>query len=228
MTSHDRVPLGEIRELLFADADVAGVRRMFKPDPGADGPDIASALLGLATAAEAGDADGAAVQLRLLLGSGPETRVRLQAWSLARRAGVPLAGDARRIRGVIVDLGLEDGVDTVAAYDDGSARYLNQAGGGIFWDAGQADGADVRAAIARLLEAGQAVVDGTAPSDEERLDPPSNGVAQIWLLTDGGIHLGMGPANVIGRDALGGPVLGAAFQLVTTLMDKTQGPGARG
>ena len=30
MTSHERVPLGEIRELLFADADVAGVRRMFK------------------------------------------------------------------------------------------------------------------------------------------------------------------------------------------------------
>ena len=226
MTSHDRVPLGEIRELLFADADVAGVRRMFKPDPGGDGPDIGSALLALAAAAEAGDVDGAGSQLRLLLGSGPETRVRLQAWALARRAGVPLAGDAHRIRGVIVDMGLEEGVDTVAAYEDGSARYLNQAGGGIFWDVGQADGGDVRGAIAALLEAGQRVVDATGPLDEARPDPPSNGVAQIWLLTDGGIHLGMGPADLIGRDSLGGPVLGAAFQLMTTLMARTQGQSA--
>ena len=221
MTSHERVPLAEIRDLLFADLDVPGVRRVFRPAPVGDGPDVGSALLALASAAEAGDADGAGTQLRLLLGSGPETRVRLQAWSLARRAGVPLAGDAHRIRAVIVDMGLEDGVDTVAAFEDGSARYLNQAGGGIFWEVGQADGGDVRSAIAALLEAGQRVVDATGPLDSERPDAPSNGVAEIWLLTDGGIHLGMGPADVIGRDRLGGPVLGAAFQLMTTLMART-------
>jgi len=221
MTSHERVPLGEIRELLFADLDVAGVRRVFRPAPGEEGPDVGAALLALAAAAEAGDADSAGTQLRLLLGSGPETRVRLQAWAMARRAGVPLAGDARRIRGVIVDMGLEDGVDTIAAFEDGSARYLNQAGGGIFWEVGQADGGDVRRAIAALLEAGQRVVDATGPLDGERPDAPSNGVAEIWLLTDGGIHLGMGPADVIGRDRLGGPVLGAAFQLMTTLMART-------
>jgi len=222
MTSHERVPLAEIRELLFADLDVVGVRRVFRPSPGDEGPDVGAGILALATAAEAGDAEGAGIQLRLLLGSGPETRVRLQAWSLARRAGVPLGGDARRVRGVIVDMGLEDGVDTVAAFEDGSARYLNQAGGGIFWEVGQADGGDVRSAIAALLEAGQRVVDATGPLDEPRPDAPSNGVAQLWLLTDGGIHLGMGPADVIGRDRLGGPVLGAAFQLMGTLIEKTQ------
>jgi len=118
-------------------------------------------------------------------------------------------------------MGLEDGVDTIAACEDGSARYLNQAGGGIFWDVGQADGGDVRSAIAALLEAGQRVVDATGPLDGARPDAPSNGVAEIWLLTDGGIHLGMGPADVIGRDGLGGPVLAAAFQLMTTLMERT-------
>jgi hypothetical protein len=222
MTSHERVPLSEIRELLFADLDVAGVRRAFRPSPASEGPDIGSALLALAATAEAGDAESAGTQLRLLLGSGPETRVRLQAWALARRAGVPPAGDARRIRGVIVDMGLEAGVDTVAAYEDGSARYLAQAGGGIFWEVGQADGGDVRSAIAHLLEAGQRVVDATGPLEEQRPDAPSNGIAQIWLLTDGGIHLGMGPADLIGRDALGGPVLAAALGLMTTLIEKVR------
>jgi hypothetical protein len=221
MTSHDRVPQAQIRELLFADEDVDGVRRLYRPSATPDGPDIGAALFALADAAETGDADAAGTRLRLLLGSGPETRVRLQAWSLARRAGVPLAGDARRIRGAIVDVGLDDGVDTVAAYEDGSARYLNQGGSAIFWDAGRTDGPGIAIAAGSLLEAGQGIVDATGPLDGVRTGPPANDRVEIWLLTDGGIHHVGGPSDDIGRDDLGGPVILAAFQLLTALIAKT-------
>ena len=224
MTEHDRVPLGPIRELLFADLDVAGVRRVFGASRPVDidAPDPAPALLGLADAVEGADRVTAEQCLRLLIGSGFESRVRLQAWTLARVVGLEPRADARRVRGVIVEMGLEQGVDTVAAFEDGSARYLNQGGGGVFWDAAEPDGGEVRAAISRLLETAQVVADATGPLDGRRPGPPAQGSAAIWLLTDGGIHLGTGPADVLTQDGLGGPVISAAIGLMTALIDRSR------
>lgn len=226
MTAQDRVPLAAIRELLFADLDVAGVRRTFRRvEPStadeADGPDSGAALLALADAVEAGDLAAVEGQLRMLVAGGPESRVRLQAWTLARAAGVASAGDARRVRGAIVEMGLDQGVDTVAAYEDGSARYLNQGGGGVFWEAAEPEGGDIRRAIGRLLEVAQAVADTTGPLEGRRPGPPDRGATAIWLLTDGGTHLGMGPAEGLSTDGLGGPVIAAAVELMRALIDRT-------
>jgi hypothetical protein len=225
MTGRDRVPLGPIRELLFADLDVAGVRRTFRPaDPPDDdtAPDPGAALLALTDAVEGGDRGDIEARLKLLLATGPESRVRLQAWSLARAAGVEPGGDAHRVRGAIVEMGLDRGVDTVAAYEDGSARYLNQGGGGVFWEAAEPEGGEIRSAISRLLEAAQVVADATGPLDGRRPGPPEQGNAAIWLLTDGGIHLGMGPADALTQDALGGPVIAAAVGLMSALIDRAR------
>jgi hypothetical protein len=224
MTERERVPLGPIRELLFADLDVAGVRRVFggAAPVDIDAPDPAPALLGLADAVEAADRDTAEQCLRVLIGAGAESRVRLQAWSLARAAGVAPRADARRVRGVIVEMGLDQGVDSVAAYEDGSARYLNQGGGGVFWEATEPEGGEIRSAIGRLLEAAQAVADVTGPLESRRPGPPQEGAAAIWLLTDAGIHLGTGPADALTQDQLGGPVIAAAVGLMSALIDRSR------
>jgi len=64
-----------------------------------------------------------------------ETRITLWVWSALRELGdQPDAGAAREILGVVVEVPMQGAYDTLAAYQDGSARYLNFSGSAIFWD----------------------------------------------------------------------------------------------
>ena len=160
------MPHPELRELLFADlAPAEALVRFAEVEP----------LRALADAAGRGDAPAARRQLdALLAGPGVETRLRLQAWTLARAAGIaPPADDAHVARGVVVDMGLDEGTDTLAGYADGSARYFNQSGAAVVWDA--PGDAAIGAAIRQLLAAGQAIVDATGPLDGPRPPVPGPG-----------------------------------------------------
>jgi hypothetical protein len=120
------VALPEIRELLFVDLPPLTAIETFA---------ALADLRDLALAAAREDESGAREILARIVDGTTESRVRLQAWSLARRTGVePPPDDARRVRGIVVDVGFDAGIDTLAAYEDGTARYLNQAGGGIVWE----------------------------------------------------------------------------------------------
>ena len=204
------VALPGIRELLFADLPPLTAIETFAAV--ADLRDLARA------AAREDEALAHEILTRIVDGT-TESRVRLQAWSLARRAGIePPSDDAGRVRGVVVDVGFDAGTDTLAGYEDGTARYLNQGGGGIVWEtADQAIGAQIRA----LLEAGQAVAERSGPLDGPRPPAPPSGGASIWLLTDGGIHLGTGPFGALAADSLGGPVIAAATELMRLLIERS-------
>jgi hypothetical protein len=215
----ERVSLPGIRDLLFADLDAAGAMRAFGLGP------RPSPIVTMAQAVTQRDVHGARVALADVLIRHPETRLWLQAWTLAREAGLPPSETAHRARGVVVEMGLESGVDTVAGYDDGSARYLNQAGGGVFWDVQAKPDVAILAGIDTLLAAGQLVVDATLPVDGPRPEPPAHGSAVVAVLTEGGVHLGTGLADVLTRDPLGGPVIGAAIRLMVALIDVSQKGG---
>jgi len=121
-----RVALPEVRELLFADLPPLTVIETFAAVP---------ALHDLAQAAVREDEAGARASLDRVLEGTTESRIRLQAWSLARRVGIePPPEDAQHVRGVVVDVGFDAGTDTLAGFEDGTARYLNQGGGGIVWE----------------------------------------------------------------------------------------------
>lgn len=167
----------------------------------------------------AGDVPAALVALRSIADSeGYETRVRLQAWHALRALGIePPEEQARTVRGVITEVGLDGGTDVVAAYQDHTARYFNQAGGAIVWD--QHDG-QVDPLVDAYLAAGQAVADVTGPHMDELPDPVGPGTALIMLLTFRGIHIGYGELDAIMGDALGGQVSGAALALMTALIDR--------
>jgi hypothetical protein len=172
------------------------------------------------------DRPAARVALADVLIRHPESRLWLQAWTLAREVGLPLSDTADRARGVVVEMGLETGVDTVAGYDDGSARYLNQTGGGVFWEAQATPDVVILSAIDALLAAGQAVVDGRAPLTLLRPGPPAHGAAAITVLTEAGFHVGAAPADELSRDPLGGPVFEAAVALMIALIDMSQKSGS--
>ena len=204
------VALPGIRELLFADLPPLTAIETFAA--AADLRDLAHA------AAREDEPDAREILARIVEGT-TESRVRLQAWALARRAGIePPPDDARRVRGVVVDVGFDAGTDTLAGYEDGTARYLNQGGGGIVWETADET---IGASIHGLIQAGQVLAERSGPLDGPRPPAPPSGGASIWLLTDGGIHLGSGPFGALATDPLGGPVIAAATDLMRLLIERS-------
>ena len=202
-------PLPDFRELLFADLPPLTVLEQFTATPD---------LHELAGAVAREDEDRSRSLLDHVLSGTAETRIRLQAWSLARRVGVePAADDARRSRGVVIDVGLNGGLDTLAGYEDGTARYLNQGGGAIVWEARDSS---IDHATNALIAAAQAVVERRGPLDGPRPAAPPAGYAAIWILSDGGIHLDAGPFQTLAIDPLGGPVIASGTELMRQLIDR--------
>jgi hypothetical protein len=206
-----RPDVNPLRELLFADLPPAQARSVF-----ANAGDAGRTLVALADAADRHDAAAARAALASAAAWNTDTRLHLQAWSLARDAGVE-ADDVKDVLGVVVDMGLEDGLDTLAGFADGSARYLNHSGSAIAWEVpDMAIGQLVR----QLLDAASTVVAMGAPLEGERLPPPSRGHTMLSVLTRGGIYVGAGPIQAISDDPRGGPVISAATELLQTLVQR--------
>jgi hypothetical protein len=79
------------------------------------------------TAISASDAHSAAAALRRIIAMpGLESRHYLQAWHFLRQLGVqPPTDQAKNALGVVLEIALPQGLDLLAAYADGSARYYN-------------------------------------------------------------------------------------------------------
>jgi hypothetical protein len=127
-------------------------------------------------------------------------------------------GTATDVRGVVVDVALDQGVDTVAGFADGTARYLNHSGAAVIWEAPDRD---VEARVEALLTAAAPILRAAAPIDGAVPAVPRSGHAQVAVLTTDAIHTGTGPFEGLARDPLGGPVIRAAFELMTLLMERS-------
>jgi len=151
---------------------------------------------------------------------GLESRHYLQAWHFLRELGVqPAAELAKRLYGVVVEVGLDEGVDIVVAYADHTARYFNYTGASIIWE--NAD-ASLDQTLDSLLQAGRVVVAQIGPWENARPPAPENGQVRINLLTPSGLHFGQGPFEVLAKDPMGGPVIGFATRLMQELIAKTE------
>jgi hypothetical protein len=170
---------------------------------------------------DAGEQQGAAEALWQILGMpGLESRHYLQAWHFLRELGIePSNEDEKTLLGVVVEVGMEKGVDLVAAYPDHLARYYNFSGAGVIWEK-PSDLLDT--AIDDLLRVGTAAVQSVGVWKESRPPAPAKGQARINLLTPGGLRFGQGPIDAIGKDRLGGPVLASAFKLMQALINLTK------
>jgi hypothetical protein len=149
-----------------------------------------------------------------------ETRVFLQACHTLRELGDnPPPGREKQVLGVVVEIGMPKGLDLVAAYRDHRARYFNYSGAGVLWER-RDDSLD--GLIDELLLAGTQVAQAIGPWTKARPPEPKNGTARINLLTPSGIHLGQGPVEALSQDAMGGPILSAAFGLMKRLVELTK------
>lgn len=142
-----------------------------------------------------------------------ESRTKILAANLLRSLGKPL--DDKRLLGVIVEVGMDEGLDTLAAYEDGTARYINYTGSMIMWET-KTDESDML--IADVFAAARNVVAQIGPWDGARLVRPNAGNVRLSFLVSDGLYFGEGPFAVLAQDPIGGPVIGAATRLIQFLV----------
>ena len=143
---------------------------------------------------------------------------RMQLLAYRRMAEMGEIVDTKKLLGVVVEVGLEDGLDTLAAYKDGTARCLNYSGRTIFWNTATVQS---QALIDELFTQSSEVLKRIGPWDQQRLPPPAAGNMQLSFLVSDGLYFGQAPSEALYNDAMARPVIDAATQLMIFLTQQT-------
>jgi len=203
-----------LRDALFADASLSQYVNLgpqaLESEPGAWFDSAKKSL-------DKGDVDRA-IQILRQIQADPkqESRIYLLAWHVLREIGVqPSDEEAKRVLGVVVEVGMPRGTDLVAGFADHSARYWNFSGSGVVWEHPD-DSLD--GLIDDLLGKGSSVIQQLGPWKKPRLPVPPDGVVRLNFLTPSGLHFGQGPMKLLSADSMGGPVLSSAYQLMKAMM----------
>jgi len=195
-----------IRQMLFASQSLKDQVKQMHLD---GSPGAFQTIADASKLVEVGKKEEAISRLRSVLDLPQiETRIQLWAWSALRELGEePDPKFAFEVLGVIIEMRSGGGYDTLAAYVDGSARYLNFSGRAIFWDAQDA-------AIKSLC---QAFVDSTIPASNRAKPRTSVSLpkrdAQVTMLTRSGLYVITSPPET---------VVGAGAALMLELMKRAK------
>jgi hypothetical protein len=187
-----------IYNLLFSDnATVFKPKRGVKPAPWQE--DLFSSPVNLeALTALASDAS-------------QEGQIRYLAYARLRRHSQEV--QPKILLGVIVEVRLADGLDTLAAFADGGVHYINQSG----------KQKAVRNALAPLVNGLFAVsaplVAQIGPWNKPRLPPPVRGNLRVSFLVSDGLYFGEGRMALMQNEPLGGPVIRMATGLLAALRE---------
>lgn len=156
--------------------------------------------------------------LQLANDNSMESRVR----ALAAHQLLELGGESPKpeLLGVIIEIGLEQGLDVLAVFGDGTARYINQAERAIVFDA---PNADTNPLVDNLWHHSINVVNRIGPWDKPRLEPPGLNTVRLSFLVSGQLFFGQGPMNVFFQDPMAGPVLDAATKVMVYLTQHVGG-----
>lgn len=141
-----------------------------------------------------------------------ETRMKLLAYHKLRTESYLL--EHKALLAVIVEVGLDEGVDVLASYKDGSARYINQSGNILIWETTD-ENSD--ALTQQLFADSEQVLPMIGPWDQPRRPQPEKGYARISFLVSDGLYFGEAPINVLFNDKLASPALQSATALMQYL-----------
>lgn len=211
-------PPRTIRDTLFGDDPI----NEWPPDAGKVGEvEPWKSFVDARTRLQSGDVPGAtAAWQRVVAMSNLESRHYLQAWHSLRAHGIqPPPDKVKQLLGVVVEVGLDNGLDLLAAYPERNTRYYNYSGAGVVWEHpdNSLDGY-----IDALLAAAQQVLNKIGPWDKPRPGPPEKGSVRLNLLSPAGLHFGQGGLNVLFNDPMAKPTLDAATVLMTQLIEASK------
>jgi hypothetical protein len=146
-----------------------------------------------------------------------DARLRILALNTRRSMGHAPAG--KELFGVIVEVGLEGGLDVLASFRDGKARYINQSGKLLIWDT--TTDSTANKLTVDLFAKSERIIDQIGPWDKSRKPHPVAGSARITFLVSDGLYFGEGQCETLFNDSLAGPALTSATQLMRYLINKS-------
>lgn len=151
-----------------------------------------------------------------------EPLTRLEAWTALRQLGaLPTPAEAGKFEGVVVEVILSTGRDTLAAYADKSAVYVDPSGRTIALSPGVA----LVPQIDALLAAGRTTQRRIGPWMSAQTPAlPYNGGARVTILTAWGISFGQGPIDGISRDPRSSLAFNAADALLQAMVARNNAP----
>ncbi|MEJ0058947.1 MAG: hypothetical protein WDM79_04900 [Terricaulis sp.] len=115
--------------------------------------------------------------------AGAPSRIRALAFNRLRENSADVA--PKHLFGMIVEVPLDGGLDTLAAYEDGSVRYINRSGKMSIFETEIPPLADK---VKALLAGGQGIVDAIGPWEEPRLPAPSDGNVRMSFVVSDGLY----------------------------------------
>jgi hypothetical protein len=146
-----------------------------------------------------------------------ESRIKILAYTRLRNLGHIIK--EKELLGVIVEVGLDEGLDVLASYQDGRARYINYTGKMIIWESPDITSEDL---THNLFRESLNIVKRIGPWHEARKPAPDRGNVRISFLVSDGLYFGEGSINVLFNDPMGAPALAAATSLMQFLIQKAE------
>lgn len=141
-----------------------------------------------------------------------ETRPKILAYRRLAEIGKP--SSEKELLGIVVEVALDEGLDTLAAYKDGTARYINHSEKIIIWDVPTHESREI---TGKLFEEGRTIVKKIGPWEHDRLPAPQKGNVRITLLVRHELYFGEGPTEVLFNDPIGKAALGEATMFLQYL-----------
>lgn len=145
-----------------------------------------------------------------------DPRIKLLAYNKQLAAGhIPTK---KELLAVIIEVGLEKGLDVLAAFSNGTARYINQTGKLLIWETTDETSNKL---TSELFSKSQEIIAKIGPWDKARLPRPARGNARMTFLVSDGLYFGEGPIDVLFNDPMASSALACATQLMKHLTENS-------
>jgi len=142
---------------------------------------------------------------------------RLKVLSYNRQLAGGHKPNKKELLAVIVEVGLDSGLDALASFNDGTARYINQTGKILVWETSDEKSNEL---TQDLFLKSQNIVNQIGVWDKPRRPAPTKGNVRITFLVSDGLYFGEGPIDVLFNDPMASPALTSATYLMKYLTEK--------
>jgi hypothetical protein len=125
----------------------------------------------------------------------------------------------KELLAVIVEVGLDEGIDVLASFNNGTARYINHTGKILVWETTEDTAANK--ITNDLFANSQNIVNQIGAWDKPRRPNPTKGNVRITFLVSDGLYFGEGPMDVLFSDPMASPALTKATELMQYLTQES-------
>jgi hypothetical protein len=144
---------------------------------------------------------------------------RLKVLAYNRQLSKGHKSEKKELLGIIIEVGLDDGLDVLASFSDGTARYINQTGKMIIWETTDETSNKL---TQDLFKKSQEIIKQIGPWDKARRPHPTRDNVRITFLVSDGLYFGEGPMDILFNDPLASPALTTGTELMRYLMEKVE------